>query len=133
MTRDEILNMPAGRELDALVWMALHGQEPNILVCRHVDGDYQPHAGYPSGHISPPHYSTDIAAAWEVDKVTEIAMLNKVHGTWEAYCFTPSKERSLCGKDKSAPLAICRAALLVFAWVVAGLAMLASQIEEGEK
>ena len=32
-------------------------------MCRFVDGDYQPHAGYPSGHISPLPYSTEMTAA----------------------------------------------------------------------
>jgi hypothetical protein len=63
MSYDEL---EPGRELDALVWQALNGQEVNVLKCRYVGGDIQPHAGYPAGHISPPHYSTDIAAAWEV-------------------------------------------------------------------
>ena len=56
--------MPAGREMDALVWLALEGRPiDDILTCRFVDGDIQPHAGYPVGHISPPHYSTDDALA----------------------------------------------------------------------
>lgn len=60
----------AGRELDALVWLALNGKKgektsQGILGCRYVDGDIQPHAGYPIGHISPPNYSTSIAAVLE--------------------------------------------------------------------
>ena len=54
-----------GRELDALVWQVLNGREPNIVMCRWIDGEYQPHAGYPVGHISPPHYSMDVAIAVE--------------------------------------------------------------------
>lgn len=53
--------MPAGREMDALFWLVLNGKPPDLLLtCRHVDGDVQPHAGYPLGHISPPDYSTNL-------------------------------------------------------------------------
>lgn len=105
MTPD-IMAMPAGREMDALVWMAINGQKPNILICRYVDGDYQPHAGYPVGHISPPHYSTDIAVAWE-------AMEKFKERSWSIYW-----ERGhwvveeMHVTAETAPLAICRAALL---------------------
>ena len=64
---EKIETMQAGREMDALVWLALNGKPlDSLMTCRHVDGDIQPHAGYPVGHISPPDYSTDIAAAWEI-------------------------------------------------------------------
>ena len=66
--------MGAGREMDALVWLALNGKsiENGTFCCRYVDGDVQPHAGYPVGHISPPRYSTDIAAAWASGDATGI-------------------------------------------------------------
>lgn len=68
------ITLPPGRELDAMVWQALNGEEINLLACRHVDGDWQPYAGYPVGHISPPPYSTDIAAAWEmVERMKQLA------------------------------------------------------------
>jgi len=65
--------MEAGREMDALVWMALNGKsiEDGTIRCRYVDGDVQPHAGYPVGHISPPHYSTNDAAALEITETWE--------------------------------------------------------------
>lgn len=57
--------MQPGRELDALVWLILNGRPASdLLTCRYVDGDVQPHAGY--GHISPAPYSTNILAAWMV-------------------------------------------------------------------
>ena len=54
-----------GRERDAAVWLMLrpHCDEVSLLLCRYVDGDVQPHAGYPVGHISPPHYTDEEAAA----------------------------------------------------------------------
>lgn len=54
------------RELDALMWKMLNDKKVTLFDCRYVDGDVQPHAGYPIGHISPEPYSTDIAAAWKV-------------------------------------------------------------------
>lgn len=55
-----------GRKIDALVWLVLNDRGPTLAGLRHVDGDWQPHAGYPVGHISPPHYSTDDGDAMEV-------------------------------------------------------------------
>ncbi len=68
--------MEVGRELDALVWLAFNGKageitNQGILNCRYVDGDVQPHAGYPTGHISPPNYSTDVIAACEMEEMIE--------------------------------------------------------------
>ena len=118
----DILTMPAGREMDALIWMALHNQEPNISMCRFVDGDYQPHAGYPIGHISPPNYSTDIAAAWEVVNrlhpdfsislgFDDPATIEEIKWCCELY----AKDEPFAdfeARADTAPLAICRAAYL---------------------
>lgn len=121
MTRDDILKMPAGREMDALIWMALHEQNPDLTLCRFVDGDYQPNAGYPVGHISPPNYSTDIAAAWEVvdclkSKCGEIAVGytsdDKQWGCDIWYMHENQHGHSIGGFADTAPLAICRAALI---------------------
>ena len=60
------------REIDAMVWQALAGQKPDSKKCRWIDGDVQPHAGYPTGHISPPHYHLDLNAIWKaVDYMRE--------------------------------------------------------------
>ncbi len=65
-------NMPAGREMDALFWLVLNGKPPDLLMTsRHVDGDVQPHAGYPMGHISPPDYSTNLKLLIETMKGLE--------------------------------------------------------------
>ena len=63
------------RELDALIWMLLNDKPLDLLKCRYMDGDVQPHAGYPIGHVSPDNYSTFIAAAWEV-----VEWMYKTHG-----------------------------------------------------
>ena len=78
MTRDEVLAMKPGRELDALVWLMLNDKPlDDLLRCRYVDGDVQPHAGYPAGHISPPPYSTNIKYAAEVALKYSVGLLPK--------------------------------------------------------
>lgn len=118
LTREEIENMPAGREMDALVWMSLNDQHPDLSMCRFVDGEYQPNSGYPFGHISPPRYSTGISAAWEVvEKLHLMVRPSILSGNWVAMKF---ERVYLSGKWEgvgeatadTAPLAICRAALL---------------------
>jgi hypothetical protein len=93
MTRDEILNMPAGRKMD-------------ILVSEKVMHDIP-------GQAMISLYSTDIAAAWEVvEKMIEadgfFQMYYASTGEWLVDLDT---EENLIG-EKTAPLAICRAALL---------------------
>jgi hypothetical protein len=101
MTRDEIMNMPAGREMDT-------------LVAKHVI----PGGIYTTG-LPVPKFSTDISAAWQVFK-------NKKVVDWfhdiepqdsEIIQIIGAAEDSYSGAtiitDK-APLAICRAALLAF-------------------
>lgn len=74
-----------GRELDAMVWMARNGQKPDVMKCRHVDGDVQPHAGYPSGHISPPNSSTDIEDALAtLEEFTDV-VLEKSGEYWSCW------------------------------------------------
>lgn len=128
MTRDEILNMPAGREMDALIWLSLNDKPLDILTCRHIDGDVQPHAGYPLGHISPPCYSTDISSAWEVvEKIVEnfkcdVSIANRSSGNDCPRIYVCRIQYGTLEYDNpdlllyvvadTAPLAICRAALL---------------------
>lgn len=64
---------PASRCLDAWVLCAIEGKEFKPMECRVMWNaekqeavDFQPHFGYPVGHVLPLHYSTDIAAALEV-------------------------------------------------------------------
>lgn len=100
MTRDEILNMPAGREMDVLIADIL-GKSHGIW-----------------------NFSTDIAAVWEV--------VQRLEQDWEVELSTGHNFRDYPGQSygcriaskctilvmfclaESAPLAICRAALLAF-------------------
>ena len=135
----------AGREMDALVWLALNGKtaemiDQGVRNCRYVDGDVQPHAGHPLGHISPPPYSTDIAAAQDVIKTVlasfaqpgsdgrfsggDVRLRQHAarrgtedvgYGNWGCM-FTKrysDKPKEWHGAGEDLPLAICRAALKV--------------------
>ena len=115
MTREEILNMPAGREMDALVAEKVMGADTK---------QYYRLDGIPWHKHDLPAYSTEIDAAWKVIKGLE-------------YNWNLCRDVGKCGSDyetagdmnyrfiytapgmpmegitaDTAPLAICRAALL---------------------
>lgn len=102
MTRDEILNMPAGRKMDLLIARILYPEATQLIIM--------------------PKYSTDIAAAWEVveffhpnfsvdlsyddpQTVEEIKWCCELCANKEPY-------DDFEARADTAPLAICRAALL---------------------
>jgi len=98
MTRDEILSMEAGREMDVTVGfyvMDLHAP-PELY----------------------PEYSTDISAALEVvDKFYSMNLYKYSNGKeWSVYLVTEKNGKSHDASETAdtAPLAICRAALLCF-------------------
>jgi hypothetical protein len=110
MNRDEILSLEAGRELDALVAQYVKCEDLRIYECPHRRWPILIYCECPTL----PHYSTDIAAAWEVvEKMHEqhgvdvnglsssgfACTIYGAAGHWRAY------------DEVSAPLAICRAAL----------------------
>jgi hypothetical protein len=71
MKKDEILNMPAGREMDALIAEKVMGHkwgtaECDILIYSETTKKGQPCLFSPDGSPVLEHYSTDIAAAWLV-------------------------------------------------------------------
>jgi hypothetical protein len=117
--------LEAGPELDALIAekvmggtlirCSLHGAKDGPPNCRQVH--------WPGGRVGhPPEYSTDIAAAWTVverlaslneDQFVRVAALR--HGKWSAIVATEhASSETILGRSAadSAPLAICRAALL---------------------
>ena len=136
MNRDEILNMPAGKEMDALIATEIMGRETVELqdaFCPYC-GEEMRFCGTRSWcsqckewRYSPyMEYSTDIAAAWEVvlhemDKGGCPNLVNDDDGHW-ALSFDGTNN-ILCTMQTSfiddprlwcdtAPLAICKAALL---------------------
>jgi len=145
LTRDAILALPAGPELDALVAERVLGIPPErwLSVCREQghrtdDYEYDPSDGDESGWCymcgvsvceaqkCPPRYSTDIAAAWVVvEHLRERWSLwvgpQSIGELW-ACEYTRSDQRQLFAfpgesdgpfvTAETAPLALCRAALL---------------------
>lgn len=104
MTREEILNMPAGREMDAWIaeivgWIiedftAISPRGSRWARNAHGDDDWLP------------YYSTDVLAAWEIIERYTDAVVEKVGEHYYVNLFVDS------AYAETAPLAICRAALL---------------------
>lgn len=132
MKTEEILKMEAGREMDALV-----GENPMGLIpcdkweycnlgsmggpalrkmCGHNNCYPTQEIPVMGGKVGGcPEYSTDISAAFEVVEKLDSCLYLKEHGrdgTWEAF-FCGANETAWIGRGETAPLAICRAALLV--------------------
>lgn len=128
MTREEILAMKPGRELDALVaekvmgWTNFSPIDPDCDYGVGVNGYRRNYAKSPDGQEKPfPFYSTDMSATWEVfEKIKE-------EGAWVEVAWNPKKKhyRCLIGAEpieglqtvdlsgtNTAAEAICKAALL---------------------
>lgn len=139
MTREEILNMPAGREMDVLI-------AEKVMQLDHYEHRWEADGecekckcvtDFHSGRIylnykkidyrdctNPDPYSTDISAAWEVvDEIKDKwGMVNLEYShdkeldppdadKWSVY-FDIDFDDSFMAFADTAPLAICRAALL---------------------
>ena len=134
MNRDEILKMEAGRELDALVAEYVMGDElaRQVGAPEYATRDMAMDAGDMSlegmqigdfdwEQIEPYPYSTDIAAAWDVVEMMRNKVIYKypvcpniiyhhTDGLWHCEYFSGDWMRNATAP--TAPLAICRAALL---------------------
>lgn len=127
MTDEEIRALPAGRELDALVAEQVMGwkrvEKGHVYFWRTKEMVAELLREHPDvlavDYFPCPYFSTEIAAAWEV--VEELARrcwhlsLDYPSGNsrWEwMACFRPQPPGSFVYAD-TAPVAICRAALLV--------------------
>lgn len=115
MTRDDILNMPAGRELDLLIALKVMGWEHNSL------GDAWIREGEPWVGCDEFQPSVDIAAAWEVHKniLNRLSSVRKIY--FNELQRVVSKEYTESGNTLIAypdvfifvePSHFCRAALL---------------------
>ena len=118
MSEDEIRQMEAGRALDALVAEKIFHIEVELRPLTNHGGYLVPEDWYPAGALchpakAIPHYSTDIAAAWEVvEKVmAPLKVGDAPESIWDfRYWFDDS---GLCYRTAAgAAEAICRAALL---------------------
>jgi len=137
VTRDEILNMPAGREMDALVAEKVMGwSNVEKTTWSNYRADGTPFGGGKEWRGTPPNheaefnpvlypiknYSTDIAAAWMVvEKIRPLFWSTQVM-VWDhsdKYIVScvyrgghDEPEKAINSEAPTAPLAICRAALL---------------------
>jgi hypothetical protein len=137
LTLEEIKNLPAGKELDAAIaehvlghiW--LHNKRYGVLRPSDeadliVEDGHSNYGKHPEGHWIGPDdkYSTDLAAAWEVIEAVRKLGWYSQHtdltldsGTdWWAWHFlnhAPPGNEQVSAYAATAPLAICRAALLV--------------------
>lgn len=100
MIRDEILNMPAGREMDLLIDDKVFGMV-NLSTGKLLESDLLP------------NYSTDLSAAWEV--MEKFSVFNfefcRENGKGSA-CAIVNENLDNAVIADAVPLAICRAALL---------------------
>ena len=112
MNKDEISNMPAGREMDALVAEYVMGWETisfeSEIIPNHIVSGWNDEKRKEIVRSCYWQPSEDISAAWDV-----LAKLNLtdfcIEKVGEHYCVNLTVE-SACGE--TAPLAICRACLL---------------------
>lgn len=130
MTREEIMNMPAGREIDDLMATKVLGFRKEISstmigyggkpVYQYCEGILVRYKG-----VFLPHYSHDIEAAWEVVKNIvgnkgfkldqfDLSYIHDGENTFAWVCTFDNHGGSLedMTDADTAPLAICRAALL---------------------
>jgi hypothetical protein len=118
LTREQVLEMDAGREMDVLVMEKIFNAEKRYYgdeeVWYHHDSNGLPDYEW-SFHNSP---STDISAAWEVLEQFPLMICERVeifagHVTVNATIYpTSDSEKAHTATASNAPLAICRAALL---------------------
>lgn len=119
MTKDEILAIQPGLELDALV------AEKIFQFQCFVDANHsRDRNAYPSGmdwfrsfHQGPScswHFSTDIKKAWEVAEkhYGDVIVQRNIDGECYATFYRPYKTSAVSEWCKSVPEAICKAALL---------------------
>ena len=109
MTRDEILSMPAGREMDVLIAEKVMGWKTGE---RGVNAGYWVNDKGKEVHFKDTWYpSADVTVAWEVvEKFKGISL--RCHGKFWFCDFDVEGKDYEYSQSLTAPLAICRAALL---------------------
>jgi hypothetical protein len=135
LTREQIENMPASREIDALVAEFIMGEKKPIYLHSHpivtqtkysINMSWYCLPEYEKGDVCewiPKPYSTDIAAAWEVVEtfdrkswdVSVSSLTDNDDEVWEVFFaeyFEDGVGRIGKASAETAPLAICRAALI---------------------
>lgn len=136
LDRGQILSMEAGLELDELLHESIFGKCAHVLTVDPMPAKHGEHnkfmcrkcgqtgfdftTDYEGRHTGTPNYSTDIAAAWQiVDKLNLFRelRLGKENDVWFVYreAVYGSDDWEIFAGGQTAPMAICRAALLLMA------------------
>ena len=116
MNRDEILNMPAGREMDELILTKIFGYTKLPFPAMPEFQKPTDSGVYATYHVN--HYSTDMKAAWDLVKEMSAKGYWCYMGTLSSESYAIFTKESLVPLEKGRasvydlPLAICRAALL---------------------
>ena len=118
LTREQIDAMEAGREMDALIAELVMGwQHPRVKINTVTDEieDYWYPIPEAQTHIQCPHFSTSVAAAWQVVEKFDAYNINwnywrKVH-RYELSKYGDEPGMEGIGWGLTPALAICRAAL----------------------
>lgn len=134
LTREQILNMPAGREMDTLVAKKVFGWDVHSEILGGLEVYYtvhhEPLKDCPeelravTGQIiikRVPDFSTDIAAAWEVvEKLGNMGYTINIQWKGKGRVYENTAEVSITSNIYTvghgigtAPIAICKAALMV--------------------
>lgn len=119
MNTDEINELEAGRELDALIAEKIFNRcvhvltatpEPGIFKCRKCDaGGFYFVTDYEGRVVGVPRYSEDIRAALEIaEKLKAFSLSRHSDGSWHCWHWNKTHIGAVA---ETAPLAICRAAL----------------------
>jgi hypothetical protein len=113
MTREQILAMKPGRELDELMAEKVMGWKRDFQCWKDQNGRIRTIESTSFGSFQP---STDISAAWEVaNKFDFFYLFRNPHiydGEWECKLVAEDSSRKYYALGKTAPEAICKAALL---------------------
>jgi hypothetical protein len=126
MNREEILKMPAGREMDLLVCRHVMGIEARCTVIEYqgkevVNKKYTATINHEL--VDMPYYSTEIESAWNVVGKKDIdgwsCVVENLRGYWQCTFAKVGNTGAYCS-EKLAPLAICKAALLTVVPVTEG-------------
>lgn len=107
MTTLDIDNLPAGRELDALISERVMGLK--TLPHPFVDGELALWSMDDDGYEELPHYSTDIATAFTL--LVKFGLTLAPYGEGESIKQWHAADGRVLSFADTAPLAICRAAL----------------------
>jgi hypothetical protein len=112
ITREDILKMEAGREMDTLIAeKVMNGGR--VARANHPEDDYWSFGG--KNAIELPLFSTDISAAWEIINQTNkwdfMVGYDSDYPTPMYYCDLITDTDNFLSHAETAPLAICRSAM----------------------